>query len=169
VLTQRLLAVRGETRTLEEVTERFESIYQGADGAPGLRESETLLAEAGWFERLAARYPLGIVTGRPRRDAELFLDAHGIRGCFSAMVCMEDGPAKPAPDGVRAALRALGVERGWFVGDTIDDVDAGRAAGTVTLGVRPPGEDTPGFDQRMLERGCARMLPRLEDMEGLLP
>src|SRR6185369_5530609 len=39
-LTQRLLAERGVTRTVQEVTDRFEAIYQGTESSPGLRRSE---------------------------------------------------------------------------------------------------------------------------------
>src|SRR6185369_10857630 len=133
-LTQRLLAERGVTRTVQEVTDRFEAIYQGTESSPGLRRSESLLPERAWLSRLAARLPLGIVTGRPRADAERFLAASGIAGLVRVVVCMEDGPLKPDPAPVRAALRGLGVAHAWLVGDTPDDVRAARAAGVLPLG-----------------------------------
>jgi HAD superfamily phosphatase len=110
-----------------------------------------------------------VVTGRPRRDAHHFLDLHGIADCFSAVVCMEDGPPKPAPDPVRAALRQLGVTRAWMFGDTVDDVRAARAAGVVPLGVLPPGDPDPSLPAALFAAGAARVLDGVAAVQGLLP
>ena len=169
VLTQRLLAARGVTVALPAVTEAFEALYQGGPGQPGLRETERLLGGADFYRRLAARLPLAVVTGRPRRDAHHFLDLHGIADCFSAVVCMEDGPPKPAPDPVRAALRQLGVTRAWMFGDTVDDVRAARAAGVVPLGVLPPGDPDPSLPAALFAAGAARVLDGVAAVQGLLP
>ncbi len=46
---------------------------QGTDGAPGLWSVETLLPTVELLEQVAAKYKVGIVTGRPRPDAVRFL------------------------------------------------------------------------------------------------
>ncbi|MEQ8770029.1 MAG: aminotransferase class I/II-fold pyridoxal phosphate-dependent enzyme [Phycisphaerales bacterium] len=168
VLTRRLLEQRGVDAPLEAVVERFQSVYLG-DTKPGVREHERLIPSLGVIERLAARLPLGIVTGRPRAEAEWFLDRAGLRGLVASLVAMEDAPAKPSPEPVSRALRELGVARAWMVGDTPDDVVAARGAGVVPVGVMAPGEDTePGIET--LERaGAARVIRDLEELEGLLP
>jgi len=167
-LTWRLLRERGVEADLDEVTARFEDLYQGADGRPGLRTRETLLIDRGVLARLAARVRLGIVTGRPRRDAAAFLEERGIADLFGAVVTMDDGPAKPDPGPVRLALARLGVERAWLVGDTPDDVRAARAAGVVPLGVVAPADDPATATQALLAAGAARVLGKLEDIEELL-
>jgi len=169
-LTQRLLAGRGVEVALDDVTSRFEAIYQGAPGRPGLRETESLIPAAESVARLARRVPLAAVTGRPRRDAIAFLERAGIARHFATLVCREDAPAlKPDPAPVRAALARLKVRRAWMVGDTPDDVRAARAAGVVPLGVVAPGDDRAAAERTLLAAGAARVLNRLDDLESLLP
>lgn len=169
VLTRALLAERGVDAPLDEVTARFEALYQGDDDRPGLWIRERLLAGRDLLERLAARRPLAIVTGRPRLDAERFLRHHEIADLFAAVVVMQDAPLKPDPAPVRLALRRLGVERAWMVGDTPDDVRAARAAGVVPLGVVGPGEDAEATAAALLAAGAARVLPDLGALEAMLP
>jgi histidinol-phosphate aminotransferase len=168
VLTQGLLRARGVDAPLDEVTERFERLYQGDDEQPGLWIRERLIVERGWLEKLAARRPLAIVTGRPRLDAERFLAQHELARLFQAVVVMQDAPLKPDPAPVRLALRRLGVERAWMVGDTPDDVRAARAAGVVPLGVAGPGETPESARATLLPAGAARVLDRVEDLEAWL-
>ena len=170
-LTRRLLAARGVDAALDEVTRRFEAVYQGDAGSPGTREVERPLVERAWLVRLAARWPLAIVTGRPRADAERFLERFGLTDVFSAVICREDAPAlKPDPAPVRAALASLaslGVERAWMLGDTPDDVRAARAAGVLPLGCLAPG-DGDETARRLLETGAARVLSAADELEDLL-
>lgn len=154
-LTWRLVQDAGGDASLAAVTARFERLYQGADGAPGLRERESLLVERAQLERLAARRPLAIVTGRPRRDAEWFLDRFGLRELFRVVVCREDAPLKPDAAPVVLACRRLGVRSAWMVGDTPDDVLAARAAGVVPLGVADP--DDAETSAALLRAGAARV------------
>ena len=170
VLTRELLARAGVDAPLGEVTERFESIYQGTAGRPGLRERESLLVEPALLERLAGRVALAVVTGRPRADAERFLDDHGIRGAFRAVVCMEDGPSKPEPDVVREAMSRLGVASAWMVGDTPDDCRAARAAGVVPVGILAPGDrGSETMRAALVESGAGRVIDAVDELEGLLP
>ncbi|CAN0432552.1 unnamed protein product, partial [Ectocarpus sp. 13 AM-2016] len=65
--------------TLEVVTAKFEEVYQGTEGVPGLKDVENLIPAKGVLEELARRLPMGmaIVTGRPRGDCDYFLQKHG--------------------------------------------------------------------------------------------
>jgi len=134
-VTRRLCAAAGVDVDLSAVKERFERFYQGGDGQIGLKEREELLVGRTTLTRWASRLPLGIVTGRPRSDAEAFLDRFEIRDLFGAVVTREDAPMKPHPAPVRLALQRLGLERAWMLGDTPDDIAAARGAGVLPLGV----------------------------------
>jgi HAD superfamily hydrolase (TIGR01548 family) len=166
-LTYRLVTDRGMQVTYDEVVYRFEEIYQGQPGRPGLKLTERPLIDRATWRRWAGDFPLGIVTGRPRKDAEEALDRFGLLADISTLVTREDAPLKPDPGPVLLAMERLGVERTWFVGDTPDDVEAARSAGVVPIGVMAPGADPP-HAARALSR-AARILTRTVDLEELLP
>lgn len=170
-LTHRLLRGRGIDPGLPEVTRVFEQLYQGVDGSPGLRASERLIG-AGTRDvlaRLAARMPLAIVTGRPGRDAAIFLRDECIDHHFAHAICLEDAPRpKPDPAPVLEAMRRLRVQSSWMIGDTVDDVRAARAAGAVPLGIVPPAEDPAFTTRNLLAAGAFHVLASVAELEALL-
>ncbi|MFG0331710.1 MAG: TIGR01548 family HAD-type hydrolase [Phycisphaerales bacterium] len=167
IVTQRLIESKGSSADLSEVTEQFESFYQGTTSATGLRDRERLIPSRALLERLATRLPIGIVTGRPRADAEYFLRRAGIDDLLSALVCMEDAPAKPDPAPIREALDRLGVSRAWMVGDTPDDLVAARRAGVVPIGYLDSTADTRVARESLESNGAARVLVRLDELEEM--
>jgi histidinol-phosphate aminotransferase len=169
VLTRRILAGEGIDVSLEEVTSRFQERYLGTPEQPGLRASENLLIAPEFLIRLASRYPLGIVTGRPREEAAWFLERQGIADLFRVVVCMEDAPLKPDPAPVRLALTRLGLQTAWFLGDTPDDVRAATAADALPLGVVAPGDDPQTATAALEGAGAAVVLNDLACLEELLP
>ena len=171
-LTWRLLRERGVDASLPEVTRRFEASYQGTDDGPGLRATERLLLSREALERLRARRPLAVVTGRPRADALRFLEDEGIADLFDAVVTRDDAPLKPDPEPVRAAMRALGAETAWMLGDTRDDAESARAAGALALGVLPPGgapAARAALSRQLCAAGAGRCLEATTQLEDLLP
>jgi histidinol-phosphate aminotransferase len=168
ILTRRLLAKNGVDADLDEVTERFERIYQGTDDEPGLRRTEGLMVEPRYLEALAERYKMGIVTGRPIKDAERFLREKDIARYFGAVVCMEDAKLKPDPEPVELLLEKLGGERAWLVGDTPDDARAARGAGVLPIGVVAPGHDGDVLRPALTRAGCARVLDHVDQLGELL-
>ncbi|MCH7932503.1 MAG: aminotransferase class I/II-fold pyridoxal phosphate-dependent enzyme [Gemmatimonadetes bacterium] len=169
VLTQRILAGRGVEASLDAVTEAYQQVYLGTSTSPGLRESEHLLVARDVLSGLADRLPLAIVTGRPREEAEWFLEREGLTDLFQAVVCMEDGPLKPDPAPVRSAASSLGVERAWMIGDTPDDIRAAAAAGAVPIGVVAPGPDPEASAMALREAGAATVIATVDDLMQLLP
>jgi HAD superfamily hydrolase (TIGR01548 family) len=178
VLTQRILERRGIDRSLDEVIEAYQKVYLGtaetpgtpaSPGTPGLRESERLLVQRDVLSTLADRLPLAIVTGRPREEAEWFLDKEDLTDLFPTVVCMEDGPVKPDPAPVRLARSGLRVERAWMVGDTPDDIRAAAGAGVVPIGIVAPGPDPDASFAALREAGAATVLAGIDDLLDLLP
>lgn len=163
VVTHELLSRRGVQVSLDDVIARFQEIYAEANS------SERLIPDATELRELARRLPLGIVTGRPRAEAETFLERAGLTGMFGALVCMEDAPDKPDPAPVRLALERLGARSAWMVGDTVNDIAAARASGVVPLGVVPPGEDPLTYPDVLTAAGAGRILGRLAELLEVLP
>ena len=95
--------------------------------------------------------PLGIITRNCRNSVDATFERLGniTRDHFSAIVCREDAAPKPDPAGVMLAARAMGVDAAHLllVGDFRFDIQAGRAAGSLTALVtngRPcPWRDDP--------------------------
>ena len=72
------------------------------------------------------------------KDAVQPLHDHGLAPYFEVIMTSEDGfRPKPAPDSILECLRRMGVHpaHALTVGDTPLDIRAGKAAGTLTLGV----------------------------------
>ena len=90
----------------------------------------------------------GIVTNKPHALTRRLLDALGMAGRASCVVCGDTlRHAKPHPEPIYHACRTLAATpgRSLFVGDSPGDVAAGRGAGVRTLvalyGYLPEGED----------------------------
>ena len=166
-LTHRLLRTRGTSVSLTEVTQRFESLYQGTEERAGLYQRESLLFDRQDLIALGKRIPLGIVTGRPRADAQQALEQFAIQDLFDVVICREDGPLKPDPTPVRRALEQLGVSRGWMIGDTVDDIRAARAAGLLALGFQSSANEDSARVLR--QAGAGRILRDLSRLGDMLP
>lgn len=101
----------------------------------GVREMLTGLRSAG--------LPLGIVTGKGRKAWEITAE-HIDLGSFDAVVTEDDmGAPKPDPGGLLAAASALNLDPSdlVYVGDSLADLDAARAAGMLAAGVLWPKTD----------------------------
>lgn len=169
-VTHRLLAEAGVNVPYDTVVERFERHYQGADGVPGLHERESMLIPRELLERLRARLPLAIVTGRPRQDAMRFLERFALLDLFDAVVTIDDvDRGKPDPQPVTLALDRLGVGSAWMVGDTPDDLVAARAAQVLPLGICAPLRRDAVSRNGLEQAGAFLVLDRLADLEDLLP
>lgn len=85
------------------------------------------------LDALAARgVRLGIVTNKNERLARLVLGELGLTDRFDAILggdTLGPGRAKPAPDPILAMVERCGGGRAAFVGDSIYDTQAARAAG----------------------------------------
>lgn len=170
-LTQRILADEGVEVEFDEVKRVYEDLFQGRGDHPGLWREERLIDSVERVEQLGGELPIGIVTGRPRRDAERLFENTGLDRVVETTVCMEDAAQKPEPDPVELLAERLGVERAWMVGDTPDDARAARAARGVSvlpLGVIAPGEEERTMRSALLEAGCARVVGGLDELEALL-
>jgi pyrophosphatase PpaX len=137
---------------------RFEGVY------PGIPEILDGLREAG--------VPLGIVTGKSRRSWAVTSEIISL-GPFDVLIFDDDVRApKPDPHGLELALELLevGAERALYVGDTMSDLRAARAAGlqpVTTLWARSKGDRRELSDQAWQE-GALAVVERPSDLRPLL-
>jgi phosphoglycolate phosphatase len=139
-LVARALAVGAPGSSSEELVDRTLSAFRQQYTERPCVHTKLL---PGVREVLALGLPSAVVTNKPRAISLLILESLGIAGSFATVYGGDDGPLKPAPDGVVAAARALGIpsDRAWMIGDGPQDVLAGRAAGCFTIAL-------PGIAER---------------------
>ncbi len=127
-----LLRHRGVTVSRNEIARVGTDIYMAL--AP---QNETLLCEIEWFQDLAKRYPLFIVTGRYRQEYDAIW-AERLNPYFYQVICRDDYPEarpKPAPDLLNIAKNQYGLQRGYYIGNSVDDMTAAVSAGFIAIGV----------------------------------
>jgi HAD superfamily hydrolase (TIGR01549 family) len=148
------------------VTERFETFYQGSGRVPGLKHREKAMIDIPTLQSWKRSFRLGIVTGRPRADALEFLDRFAMADLFDTIVTREDAPLKPDPAPIQMAMANLGVNRGWMLGDTPDDITAARRSGIVPIGVVAPGDNIEGA--RSVLSAAAVVLGRVTELQEII-
>lgn len=114
--------------------------YRSAFGAGLTTRPPVALPAVGAALAASRRHglPVGICTGRARREASLLLAATGLD--LDVIVAREDCPApKPASDGLVITVRRLGArpDEAVYVGDRPSDAAQGAAAGVATLVLTP--------------------------------
>ncbi len=88
--------------------------------------------------RLGRRFRLGLVTAGSRSRVSADLERGGINRYFDVVITADDVRArKPDPEGLHAALRALGLvpPQALYVGDTEPDFEFARAANVAFVGI----------------------------------
>lgn len=168
VVTQELLRQNGKSVSLAIIREVFDRIYLGEPIGTGLCATEKLLIDKSKLEALARKFPLAVVTGRPRADAQMFLRSFNLSETFSTIIAMEDAESKPNPAPVRKALEQLNINRAWMIGDSVDDIRAARSAGVLPIGVLAPGSNPTRQSSALLQAGAARVLDQTEALMELL-
>jgi phosphoglycolate phosphatase len=84
-------------------------------------------------------YRLAIVTNKPRNITDIILGRLGVRSLFSAVIAGGDLPAtKPSPQPIVEIAKQFGMNPSQLVvvGDGPQDIEAGRRAGSRTIGVQ---------------------------------
>lgn len=150
-----------------EALERYVGAYRAAWDLIAVPLTSPLPAMMETIDGLGRHRKLGVVTSRLSSGAHRIIDALGLSGRFDVVVGLEHvARPKPDPEAVHLALGRLGAraERAMMVGDTPDDVLAGRAAGAVAVGVT-----TGVYDRRaLLEAGADAVVDGLAGVLGLV-
>ena len=89
-------------------------------------------------------FPLAVVTTKYKEAAYLGLDLFNITSYFDLVIGENDVKhSKPDPEGILLALKQLHCQTGYYIGDNVTDIQAGKRAGVKTIGVKwsPKGYD----------------------------
>ena len=134
---RRLAPVDTQPEDLERLVSAYRDAFVAHRTVPGFTEPlyegavETLqrLADEGWL--------MAIATGKSRRGLEAIFEMHPLEHFFDTLHCADDGPGKPNPAMVQAAMDRVGVEpeTAVMIGDAVFDMQMAKAAGIEALGV----------------------------------
>ena len=129
---QEILKRRGFTVQLADIAQQGLSLYLKI-----AKDNEPLLVELETLRTLGTRYPLFIVTGRSRGEYEPIW-SQALDHMFKEVLCLYDLPGKqgkPSPDYLHHLMDRHGFKAGVYVGNAVDDMQAGRAAGLDAIGI----------------------------------
>ena len=126
-----------DSATQVAIVDGYRAAFQALHADPAFKEplyagaAELLarLAAAGWRQAVA--------TGKSRRGLDRVIAANGWEQTFWSLHCSDDGPGKPDPAMVLAALAATKTppDRAVMLGDTSHDMRMARAAGVRAMAV----------------------------------
>lgn len=146
--------------------EQFEDIVFDARVELFKRHGATILPGAREIVReTAARFPLALVTGSTRREAELMLAALSVKECFATTLCAGEYPVgKPSPDPYLRAAAALGLQpaRCLAIEDSTAGITSAVRAGMPCVAIRAGNRYKQ--DQSMADL----ILDSLHDLLGIL-
>lgn len=108
---------------------------------------------------------LGIATGKSRRGIDKICDAYKLN-CFIAIKTADDCPSKPDPTMVLESCHETGVpvSQTYIVGDSIYDMQMGKLAGAIAVGVSW-GYHTP---EALKQAGADFIIDKPQDLLHLL-
>ncbi len=165
-LTEAIILKRGKKVEKEKIVEKFQEIFEGEN----LAQNEKLLLKIAALPKLRNSFRLGIVTGRPRKEALATLKKFGIEGFFDAVVTGDDIPkamGKPNPCGIETAIGILGAQSACYFGDAVDDMEAAVRAKITAIGVLPPLVKSTKLAKLLAEKGAVKVVKNVDEaLEG---
>ena len=163
-LSQKICRDLGFDLDYETVVAYFQSIFFGEDG---LVTRERWVAEPDLLERLGARYRLAIFTGRTREEAGFTLSRNAMPGMFDPIVTADDvARGKPDPEGLHLIAKQAPGAKLWYIGDTVDDARAARAAGVPFIGIAADSADLTAL---LKQEGAIAVLEDVNQLERAIP
>ena len=163
--TAAIVASFGVEVDRDDLIARFQRHYLGL-AFDGLIAHEPWLLGEDTEARLLERWPVAIVTGRPRGEAAWTLSRHADPRLWQHLVAMENvSEPKPSPEGLLQAQTALGCARLAYIGDSVDDMKAAKAAGMLALGVLPVDAGwESGWAERLQDAGADAVFTGVQEV-----
>ncbi len=167
-LSHEMIRERGICVTFPAVVDTFQELFLG-DGTNGLILKEEWVAEPGLFERLRESYHLAVFTGRYYDEAMLTANRFA-PGLFPHVIGADMvAQTKPHPEGIFKIRQAVEHQKCWYIGDTVDDARAGKAAGVPFIGIAAPSNPRHAEVVELLRaEGAVAVLDDINSLEAVL-
>jgi HAD superfamily phosphatase len=159
-LSKELCSVYGKEIPYDTVVEVFNQYFFGHDGKPGLIEKEVWIDTTGTLARLSERFDFAIFTGRVFEEAQITLRRHGAHLNWVEVIGDDNVThSKPHPEGLLRLAEKYNVV--YYLGDTVDDAKASKAAGIPFIAITAPGGNFAAFSP-------AHFIHSINDLEKVL-
>lgn len=166
LLSQKILADLGREVDYQTVVDEFQKLFFGPNGNDGLMQREVWIDTTGTLARLNARFAFSVFTGRLRDEAQMTLDRFAGHLKFHPVIGDDDVThGKPHPEGL---LKIAGAS--FYIGDTVDDARASRAANVPFIGVGHTRDAGHASTVRLMEsEGAIAIIESINELERVLP
>jgi HAD superfamily phosphatase len=170
-LSQQILRDLGTEIAYDIIVEKFNKIFFGDNGTPGLILREQWFPRAGLLERLSKTFHLAIFTGRLSDEADMTLQRFASHLRFAPIISADRVTLqKPHPEGLFAIQAAHPGQPVWYLGDTVDDARSARAAEIPFIGVVAKNHSRRTEVVRLFEREKASaIIDDVNELERVLP
>lgn len=166
LLSQKILADLGMEIEYQTVIDAFQKLFFGPNGNDGLMQREVWIDTTDTLARLNQKYDFSVVTGRLRDEAQMTLDRFATHLVFNPVIGDDDvTKGKPDPEGILKIGNAS-----CYIGDTIDDARAARAAGVPFIGVGNRRDEGHARTVALMEaEGAIAIIESINELERILP
>ena len=139
-LSHHMVREAGIDAAFDDVKGHFQNLFLGAGAdANGLILREQWIAKPGSLEKLSDRFRFALFTGRPKAEAEMTLRRFAPELIFDPIIGMNEvNLHKPSPEGLLKILEANCDCQVFYIGDSVDDARAARAAQVPFIGIAAP-------------------------------
>lgn len=166
LLSQKILSDLGMEIDYQTVVDEFQKLFFGPNGNDGLMQREVWIDTTGTLARLLSKYQFSVFTGRLRDEAQMTLDRFAQHLTFSPVVGDDDVTrSKPDPEGLLKISNAR-----YYIGDTVDDARASRAANIPFIGVGSRHDAGHAKTVALMEaEGAIAIIESINELERVLP
>jgi len=157
----------------QTVIKTFQNYYLGPRWEEGVWEGfitkEPLLASDDFIHWVRDRH-FSVFTGRPKDEAFYVMRRLDLFDNMQHLVAMHDvTQKKPHPEGIHQIMSLNGYCNALSCGDTLDDLNAAKAAGISFVGILPPHPEAKVMMKNAFTaNGCAEFLESINDLPAYI-
>lgn len=160
-LTEHLLKKYGFEINYDDIVNVFQGHYTK------LADTEDLLVNKDFFEKLSKSYNLAIFTGRLKEEAYFTLNKHNLTEYFNPIITMLDvglDHQKPDCRGLEIIKQNIITDKIYYLGDTVDDMTCAITANVSGIGVLPPQDKSEDLKTVLKSKNAMVVLNQAMDL-----
>ena len=164
-LTEFLLKKQGLNVAKDDIVNLFQSYYAT------LTDSEKMLVDKSFLEKLSENFNLAIFTGRMKSEADYTLEKNGVLKYFHPIITLDDvGLDRQKPDslGIELVKERIITDKIYYLGDTVDDMACATSSNVFGIGVLPPQDRSVELRELLKSKNARVVLEQTIDLEKFL-